>query len=299
MTRSVFHIAARRILSVALALPPLLAAQTTNAQAGEPARYGVHQSPINIENAQPDLRPLEFGDTDALKTELTLTLKNTTGKEWCEKCDGKKTDQRWGSLKAIPPKGSKIQIWYGRESYTLLEFHFHAPAEHLVDGMLAEMEAHYVFQKDNGPSCGRGTLLVIAQRITKSKEDKPNAMLDKIFGKDVALPVDYYSHVEDVKAFKISDVLGDLHKQSSFRYAGSLTAPTDDLKDCLNPPGNPLQQLASGFLPEVVSWVVLRPTIEMSEAQIARFRKLFPNGDARGPQALHPAVRRVTLAVPK
>ncbi|MFZ1085726.1 MAG: carbonic anhydrase family protein [Terracidiphilus sp.] len=297
MTMKILRSSVHRILCMALVLTPVLYALTARAQVLSAMPYGLHQSPINIINAGRDPKPLEFGDTTSLKKELTLTLKNTTGKVWCLQCDKTTVDQRWGSLKLVPPLGSKIQIWYGGESYTLLEFHFHAPAEHLVSGRLTEMEAHYVFMKDNGATCGPDTLLVIAQRITESKVNKPNAMLNKIFGQDVELPINYNSHVPDVTGYKISDVLGDLHTQSSYRYPGSLTAPTDDLK-CPNPPGNPSQQLASGFLPEVVSWVVLLPEIEMSEGQIARFQKLFPNGDARGPQALHPDVRRVMLAVP-
>jgi carbonic anhydrase len=76
----------------------------------------------------------------------------------------------------------------------------------------------------------------------------------------------------------------------SYRYAGSLTAPAE--LGCSYPPGNPNQQLASGYLPEVVSWVVLKETIQMSEQQIARFQALFPNGDARGPQTLRQEVRK-------
>lgn len=74
----------------------------------------------------------------------------------------------------------------------------------------------------------------------------------------------------------------------SYRYPGSLTAHVnpEHLGGCPNPPGGETQQLVSGQLPEVVSWVVLRQTIQMSEAQLARFHALFPNGDARGPQAL-------------
>jgi carbonic anhydrase len=80
---------------------------------------------------------------------------------------------------------------------------------------------------------------------------------------------------------------------SSYRYSGSLTAPAE--LGCDNPPGNPDQQLASGYMPEVVSWVLLTRTIEMSKEQITRFQKLFPNGDARAPQALHQTVTRTPL----
>jgi len=65
----------------------------------------------------------------------------------------------------------------------------------------------------------------------------------------------------------------------------ALTAPFY-IATCDNPPGSPIQQLESGFLPENVSWVLLQRTIQMSAEQIARFQALFHNGDARGPQAL-------------
>jgi carbonic anhydrase len=34
--------------------------------------------------------------------------------------------------------------------YTLLQYHFHAPAEHAVDGARAAMEAHLVHRSDAG-----------------------------------------------------------------------------------------------------------------------------------------------------
>jgi carbonic anhydrase len=166
---------------------------------------------------------------------------------------------------------------FGNLTYTLVEFHFHTPAEHLVNGKLTEMEVHVVFAKDGGQVCSSGGLLVIGQRI---KVGQPNPELDKIFGPGVTLPTRYGTF--PVVQIIIGNVLSGL--KDSYRYAGSLTSPAD--LGCSNPPGNPVDQLASGFIPENVSWVVLAQTIQMSEQQIARYQALFPNGDARGPQAL-------------
>lgn len=298
MTMSVLNIAARRLLCIALVLAPVLAANVARAQNDSPASYGNHQSPIDIIDTHgspvlPDPTAPGFGNTSQLQSLLSFEFKNTSESPWCKNvpgCTGL-ADNRWGSLKAYPIPAtdppSPPQIWFGNASYHLLEFHFHTPAEHLVNGKLTEMEVHFVFTKDEGQLCSSGGLLVIGQRITKGQR---NPELDKIFGPNVTLQTSYptsgppssgppYTTVE----IRISKVLSGL--KDSYRYAGSLTAPFY-IASCDNPPGNPIQQLASGHLPENVSWVLLERTIQMSEQQIARFQALFPNGDARGPQAL-------------
>ena len=70
-------------------------------------------------------------------------------------------EQRWGSLKVYP--ASDVQILFGNQWYTLLEFHFHAPAEHLVNAKLTEMEVHVVFAK-NGGSVDRSIFLATPPR---------------------------------------------------------------------------------------------------------------------------------------
>jgi len=266
-----------------------LAANVANAQVPPP--YGNHQSPIDIIDTPRHPVPIDpdapgFGDTSQLQSEVEFTLKNTTGSPWCSPSPctpqfySTTFEQRWGSLKAFPPTSppsSPVQILFGNQWYTLLEFHFHAPAEHLVNGKLTAMEVHVVFAKNGGSVCSSGGLLVIGQRI---KMGRKNQELDKIFGPDVPLPTSYgaFPTVE----ITIGNVLSGL--KDSYRYAGSLTSPAN--LGCSNPPGSPVDQLASGFIPENVSWVVLAQTIQMSEQQIARYQALFPNGDARGPQAL-------------
>jgi carbonic anhydrase len=287
MVISVLNIVARRILCIALVLAPLLAANVASAQ--DDSSYGNHQTPINIIDTYSHPVPTNpkaprFGDTSQLKSPVTFQLKNTTMSPWCPTsvvCTGH-ADNRWGSLKAYPT--SAPQIWFGNASYHLLEFHFHTPAEHLINSQLTEMEVHFVFTKDSaaadGQLCSSGGLLVIGQRI---KKGQPNPELDKIFGPIVTLPTSYKSAPTTVQDFTISNVLSGF--TDSYRYAGSLTAPFY-IATCDNPPGNPVQQLESGWLPENVSWVLLQRTIQMSEQQIARFQALFHNGDARGPQAL-------------
>jgi carbonic anhydrase len=113
-------------------------------------------------------------------------------------------------------------------------------------------------------------------------------MLDKIFGEGINLPRDYHGEPIKVEGLVISQVLKGL--KDSYRYNGSLTAPAN--LGCANPPGNPVDQLKSREFPEVVSWVLLKDTIEMSEAQIAKFKALFPKGNARPPQPLRQVVKK-------
>lgn len=271
-----FRRALRAVLFAATLLTTnLLCAQTA-------AEYGENQSPINIRSSAYKADLPRFSNIDGLRAPLTFTLKNTTGSAWCEGCLGK-VDQRWGSLKAYPVEKTAGHIVFGGSSYTLVEFHFHTPAEHLINGQLAEMEVHFVFKKDTGESCATDELLVIGQRIVHGAI---NRELDRIFNKDLVLPASYQNPPVTVPNFVIANVLYGL--SFSYRYEGSLTAPAD--LGCKNPPGNPNDQLASGNLPQVVSWVLLRDPISMSPNQIAKFQKLFPNGDARGPQAIQKQV---------
>lgn len=184
-----------------------------------------------------------------------------------------------GKPEGVPGKGTAPRIRYGNDIYTLQEFHFHAPAEHLIDGHLAEMEVHFVFKKEGSAGCSPNTILVIGRRIIKGDA---NRELSKIFN-GPRLPTNASAPYVTVDDFVVANVIGSL--DNTYRYFGSLTSPSD-FSACGNPPGNPNDQLASGYLPEVVSWVLVRDPIEMSAEQIAVFEKLFPNGDARGPQAI-------------
>lgn len=257
-----------RTLLAALLLVPAFGASAQS--------IGNRQSPIDISGPiRLDPKAPAFEDTAQLRLPKGFVLRNTTGYRLA--------DNRWASLKAYPdPASAAAAIKFGGIDYKLDEFHFHTPSEHLVSGQVAEMEVHFVFANEHAAPCSASQLLVVGQRITKGPA---NPELNKIFGPAVSLP-QLYGVFTKVDNFTIMNVLTGL--DDSYRYAGSLTAPVnpEHLGGCPNPPGGETQQLVSGQLPEVVSWVLLRQTIQMSEAQIARFQALFPNGDARGPQAL-------------
>jgi len=272
----------RRILIVALVLAPQFFSGSHIAM----AQYGKNQSPIAINHNQVpfDPNPPKLEDLGNLRTALSFPVKNYIGAPWCQSggCTGT-IDQRWGSLKADVPPSSAPKIRFNGNSYTLAEFHFHSPAEHVVDGRLAEMEVHFVFSKDGASGCTPDRLLVIGRRIVKGTPTPAiQAQWDKLFGPTIVLPAKFSDPALNVQNFVIYFLLEGIER--TYRYQGSLTAPSD--LRCSNPPGDPLQQLASGYLPQVVSWVLIADPILMKPSEILRLHKLFPNGDARGPQEL-------------
>jgi carbonic anhydrase len=289
MQKKALNLAVCRGLWLPLLLVPVLATGAASAQSS-PLLWGGNQSPINITPPGATTVPT-FTKTADLGNKTTYTLKNTTGMNWCKDnvaCEGT-IDNRWGSLKAYPPEKPTPtdyppSITFGGVLYTLKEFHFHSPAEHLLNGHLAKMEIHFVFHKSGVSDCSASEYLVIGQLIVEGAA--PNPELLKIFGPGVKLPGPGQS--VPIAPFIIGNVLRNFPAgTSSYRYAGSLTAPAE-IPSCGIPPSGPAipNQLGTGYLPEVVSWVLLTTPLTMSADQIALFQKLFPNGDARSPQKI-------------
>ena len=255
---------------------------------------GKNQSPVNIDDPGGTKIPIDddapqFGGTDSLHRELTFTLKNTTGGRWCTKCD-EFVDQRWGALKAVPPNSSGPAITFNGAPYILREFHFHLPAEHLVDHDLAVMEMHFVFQSNKEkPGCGVNEYVVIGRRFKLAEAKNPE--IEKIVGLGDKLPRKYSDRTVDVKDIVIANFLTEFPYTLSYRYAGSLTAPAP-VEGCTSQQGNPEDQLKTGKMPEVVAWAVETSVGTISPAQLATLRSIFPNGDARAPQALNQPMKK-------
>lgn len=144
------------------------------------------------------------------------------------------------------------------DTYELLQFHFHAPAEHLINGVEAPMELHMVHR--DAP----GNLLVVGRLIEPCSVATVicTTSLDGIFS---ALPASG-AHSPSAVTFDLGSLLpADL---GSFRYDGSLTtAPYT----------------------EGVKWNVLVEPLFMAGANITAFEALFdgPHGNTRELQALN------------
>jgi carbonic anhydrase len=157
------------------------------------AALGGSQSPIDIVTEDvitADLPPLEF-ETQPIPLKL---LNNGH------------------TIEVIAPGGSTLR--YGRQEFTLKQYHFHAPSEHTINGKHAAAEVHFVH------SDGAGLLAVVAVLVEEAQADNPSflSVLEK------AAPIE----AGEEKVFE--DLLVDIKRffpgpKKYFMYDGSLTTP--------------------------------------------------------------------------
>lgn len=191
---------------------------------------GMEQSPINIVggDAQPGvLAPLEFSYPP-----VSVEVINNGH-----------------TVQANVPEGA-CTLTIGNETYNLLQFHFHTPSEHLMDGEEYPMELHLVHQ-----SAG-GVLAVVGVFIEPGDE---NAELAKFWGSIPATE----EETATANGFEISQLLPE--NRATYRYGGSLTTPPCS---------------------EGVRWNVFGAPIAMSAEQIDAFISIFsgeafPDGNRR------------------
>ncbi len=154
------------------------------------------------------------------------------------------------------PDGGQVHLASG--DYKLLQFHFHTPSEEMVNGKHYPLVAHLVHRND------AGELAVVAVLFKQGHE---NAALKPLFA---ALPAHAGEHHAVDGNVDLSSLLPADHHY--YGYMGSLTTPPCS---------------------EGVHWQVMRQPVEISKAQLAAFRKLYPM-NARPVQPLHGRVVEVT-----
>ncbi|MBB33860.1 MAG: carbonate dehydratase [Hirschia sp.] len=150
-------------------------------------------------------------------------------------------------------------IVHGDKLYKLIQFHFHTPSEHTIDGRHFPMEAHFVHQAKDG------TLAVIGVMFA---EGANNPRLDPIWWAAPSM------EGKAAVSFELAptDLLPKNH--AAMRYQGSLTTPPCS---------------------EIVDWTVLTTPINASKSQITVFKSMF--GDNARP--IQPVNRRFVLATPQ
>ena len=161
--------------------------------------------------------------------------------------------------------GHTIQINYsegdtltiGDTHYELIQFHFHSPSEHTVQGKQYPMEMHFVHKSP------AGTLAVVGVFIEQGAH---NPAFDPIW-EHLPKQKGVESHFEHVHV----DVDNFLpHSHTSYRYDGSLTTPPCS---------------------EGVKWIVMKSPIQLSKKQIQAFNAII-KANNRPVQPLH---HRVTV----
>ena len=139
----------------------------------------------------------------------------------------------------VNQKGAGTLTFRG-QNYQLLQFHFHTPSEHQVQGQARAMEAHFVHKSDSGQ------LAVVGVMINAGKE---NAALKSVWD---SMPKEAKNVDVQGAMINAADILPA--DKSYEHYIGSLTTPPCS---------------------EGVRWIVLNEPIEMSQAQIDSFKSIF------------------------
>jgi carbonic anhydrase len=151
------------------------------------------------------------------------------------------------TVQAEVGKGSSIEI--DGVTFALLQFHFHAPSEHTVQGKSFPLEAHFVHQSAKGEPAVVGVLYSAGEA---------NSTLTDIIR---AVP----SSIDQKKSLPAADCTALLPRERSmFRYSGSLTTPP-----CT----------------EGVRWQVLQTPVTASNEQISQLQALL-HANARPVQPL-------------
>ncbi len=200
---------------------------------GEIAVKGIRQSPINILSksaiTSPDLNAIGFHYGN---TEFTIQNNGHTIQVDC------------------PEMSNTISV--GGHNYGLLQFHFHARSEHLIDGKPYPMELHFVHilsGSTGGPTDKSAAKLAVVGVMIE--EGPPNPLIDKLWEK---LPAKSEKASFTGPGMNFDILLPPLGKRSFFRYYGSLTTPP-----CT----------------ENVLWSVMEKPIHLSKEQIDKFTKLY------------------------
>jgi carbonic anhydrase len=125
-------------------------------------------------------------------------------------------------------------------NFRLVQFHFHHPSEHLIGGKRFAMEVHFVHAN------AANSLAVIGVMMTPGRA---NAVFNKIVS---TMPESEGPPVKADGAINPNGLLPAT--RNYYRYEGSLTTPPCS---------------------ETVDWLLLTEPIQVAEADIARFGKLF------------------------
>ena len=129
----------------------------------------------------------------------------------------------------------------GDVKYRLVQLHFHRPSEHLIAGKNFPMEAHFVHRADSGALAVVGVLMTTG---------KPNAAFSRIVS---TMPAQEGPAVKADARIDPNALLPA--RRGYYRYPGSLTTPP-----CA----------------EIVEWLLLTNPIQVAEANVASFAKLYP-----------------------
>ena len=139
------------------------------------------------------------------------------------------------------------------QKFKLLQFHFHSPSEHQIDGEAFPLEAHFVHENE------RGELAVIGILFRLGEENQNIYNIGKSAPEKAGEETRFVYAVDEVMVVPAKDI------SAYYRYSGSLTTPP-----CT----------------EGLRWFVVPEAVTISSEQVSRYIELIGE-DARGPQPVN------------
>src|SRR3990170_7030387 len=239
----------KSVLAAALTIGLSLAVFNANAGSGAHWAYEGEHGPEHWGHMSGEYKACAEG-----KTQSPIDLTGAAAEELADIT----FDYKASKLNAID-NGHTVQVNYDNGSsisvngsqYNLVQFHFHTPSEHTVNGKSFGNEMHLVHKND------KGQLAVVGVLIETGAE---NAAYKAIWSN---LP----AKAKEKKSVDVNISASELlpGEKSYFTYAGSLTTPPCS---------------------ESVQWIVLKSPIQMSDAQIEAIQKIMHKNN-RPVQKLH------------
>lgn len=145
------------------------------------------------------------------------------------------------------------QLKIGSDAYPMIQYHFHAPSEHVINGKTYPAELHFVHVRPDGKMAVLGVLF---------QEGAANKTLQTILDN---VPTEHEEHKNDTGVAINPKLLLPKSLSKFYTYAGSLTTPPCS---------------------EGVNWYVLANPVTISAGQLAQLEKLYKE-NAREPQPLN------------
>lgn len=200
-------------------------------EAYKTCQSGMNQSPINIDStAIAHLSPLQTHYVDG---PVTLTNNGHT-------------------IQAGEQANTRDTLTLDKQTWTLQQFHFHAPSENTVHGKRYAMEMHLVHKNASGE------LTVVAVMFDKGTA---NPELEKLWR---VMPQQAEQNVSIKQDLNLNKLLPK--NKTYWRFSGSLTTPPCS---------------------EGVTWIVLKQPLTVSAEQLARFTQTMHHDNNRPVQSLH------------
>jgi carbonic anhydrase len=238
-------------MTKAILIAPVVAAMLATPMLADSAPHWTYEGaegPTHWSEISKDFLSCQAGDQQS-PIDLTsgvVAVPDMVALHWNEKAD-------W----AVVNNGHTIQasgkdagyITIAGKRYDLLQFHFHHPSEHAVDGKRAPMEVHFVHKAEDGDLAVIGVLMVGGGHNTAF--DAIMAAAPKSHGEAELGEVDFHSFLPETEHF--------------YRYQGSLTTPPCS---------------------ETVLWTVMQDPVAVSDEAIEDFGRMFEM-NARPLQSAH------------